>query len=208
MRTTLPLGLPDQALLDGATVSRFHRAQFLARRLFSLERVSWRETCALMFVAWLVPFLVHLVPWSGGRPLGVHLLPAFWTAFVAVYLYGRGVGVMVALVVPLLNFLTMGLPAAERVGLMSVEAVAFVVLAAVFVGRWPALRFAAPLAWLGARALALLVQWAVPAFGYTRDPVEHFAGSVVASLAGLGVLLAMNVLLVQLLPKDRDWDAE
>jgi len=25
----------------------------------------------LVVVAWLVPFLVHLIPWAGRRPLGV-----------------------------------------------------------------------------------------------------------------------------------------
>ncbi len=71
-------------MLNSATLPRIHRMQQTARRLFSLDRVTWRETAILMLVAWLVPFLVHLVPWAGPRPLGVYLLPAFWTAFVAV----------------------------------------------------------------------------------------------------------------------------
>ena len=49
------------------------------------RKAGLRETAALLFVAWLVPFAVHLVPWSGDRPLGAYLLPMFWTAFVAVY---------------------------------------------------------------------------------------------------------------------------
>lgn len=187
---------------------RLHRMQLTARRLFSLERVSWRETLVLMAVAWLVPFLVHLIPWAGPRPLGVHLLPAFWTAFVAVYVYGFGTGALVALVVPFANFCTTGLPALERTGLMTVELVAFVGFAALLVNRWPALRLAAPLAWLPAKLLAIAVQWAFPVFDYTRNPVDHFVGSTSNSLAGLGVLLALNLALVQLLPKDRDWDAE
>ena len=187
---------------------QIHRMQLTARRLFSLERATWRETLVLMIVAWLVPFLVHLIPWSGPRPLGLHLLPAFWTAFVAVYAYGFGVGLLVALVVPAVNFCTTGLPALDRMGLMSLELVAFVGFAALLVHRWPALRLAAPLAWLPARALAIAVQWALPGFGYTRDPFEHWLGSLSGSLAGLGVLLALNLALVRLLPKDRDWEAE
>ena len=195
-------------MLNYATSPRISRMKQTARRLFSLDRVTWRETAILMLVAWLVPFLVHLVPWAGPRPLGVYLLPAFWTAFVAVYLYGFGVGALVALVVPAVNLLTTGLPVAERTVLMTVELVAFAGFAAVAVRRWPSLQFAAPLAWLPARAVAILVQWALPVFGSTRSPVEQFTGSVVNSLAGLGVLLAVNMALVHLLPKDRDWDAE
>lgn len=195
-------------MLNYATFPRIHRMQLTARRLFSLDRVTWRETAILMVVAWLVPFLVHLLPWAGPRPLGVYLLPAFWTAFVAVYLYGFGVGALVALVVPVVNLLTTGLPAAERTALMSIELVAFVGFAAFMVRRWPALRFAAPLAWLGARALVVLLQWALPVFNSTRSPLEHFTTSLTNGLPGLGVLLAVSLALVHLLPKDLDWDAE
>jgi hypothetical protein len=182
--------------------------QLTARRLFSLNRVSWRETAILMAVAWLVPFLVHLFPWAGPRPLGAHLLPAFWTAFVAVYLYGFGIGALVALVVPVTNLLTTGLPVSGRLALMTFELVAFVGFAALLVRRWPVLRFAAVLAWLPARALTVGVEWALPVFGSTRSPLERFTGSVSDGIWGLGVLLLVNVALVHLLPKDRDWDAE
>lgn len=180
----------------------------VARRLFSLGRASWRETLVLMLVAWLVPFLVHLIPWSGDRPLGAHLLPAFWTAFVAVYLYGFGIGTVVALVVPVVNFAMTGLPVTERTALMTLELVAFASCAALLVQRWPALRFAAVFAWLAARAVAIAVQWALPAFDYSRHPVDHFVSSTTAAWSGLAVMLAVNFALVRLLPKDRDWDAE
>jgi len=186
----------------------FHRMQVTARSFFSLQRVSWRETLVLMVVAWLVPFLVHLVPWSGPRPLGVHLLPAFWTAFVAVYLYGGGIGLLVALVVPAVNLLTTGLPAWERVAPMMLELAAFVGIAMWLVRRWPAAFFVAPIAWLLARVVTLGVQWAVPVLHYTLNPVEHFLSSAQSSLAGIGVLLVINFVLVRLLPKDAQWDAE
>lgn len=195
-------------MITYASPSRFQRMQVSARSFFSLTRASWRETLVLMVVAWLVPFLVHLIPWAGPRPLGVHLLPAFWTAFVAVYFYGAGIGVLVALVVPAVNALTTGLPVSDRVFAMSVELMAFVAFAALALRRWPSLRTIAPLAWLPAYALSLAVQWAVPMFGYQRDIVAHFAGTLSNVWAGLLVLLALNAVLVRLLPKDADWEAE
>lgn len=195
-------------MITYAPVSRFQRMQVSARSFFSLSRASWRETLVLMVVAWLVPFLVHLVPWDGVRPLGVHLLPAFWTAFVAVYLYGAGVGVLVALVVPVVNTITTGLPVSDRVLAMSVELIAYVAFVAIAVRRWPSFRLVAPLAWLPAYAVSLAVQWAVPTFGYARNPFAHFGGTLANVWAGLLVLLALNAALVRLLPKDADWDAE
>lgn len=195
-------------MITSASVSRFQRMQVSARSFFSLTRASWRETLVLMVVAWLVPFLVHLIPWSGVRPLGVHLLPAFWTAFVAVYLYGAGVGVLVALVVPVVNMITTGLPVSDRVLVMSVELIAYVALAAMAVRRWPSFRFAAALAWLPAYAFSLVVPWVVPTFEAARNPFAHFGGTLASVWPGLLVLLMINVALVHLLPKDADWDAE
>ncbi|MBX3738881.1 MAG: hypothetical protein KF715_19465 [Candidatus Didemnitutus sp.] len=195
-------------MITSAPISRLQRMQVSARSFFSLTRASWRETLVLMAVAWLVPVLVHLIPWSGPRPLGVHLLPAFWTAFLAVYLYGAGVGVLVALVVPVVNALTTGLPVSDRVLAMSVELAAYVAFAALAVRRWPSLRVTAPLAWLPAYALVLAVQWVVPSFGPQRNPLEHFAATLVQVWPGLVVLLVLNVALVHLLPKDADWEAE
>jgi hypothetical protein len=182
--------------------------QLTARRLFSFDRASWRETAVLMVVAWLVPFLIHLLPWAGPRPLGAHLLPAFWTAFVAVYLYGFSIGAFVALVVPVTNLLTTGLPVSNRTALMTVELIAFVGFAALLLRRWPGLRSVAVLAWLPARAVAVATEWALPIFQSARNPVDQFTGSLVNGVWGLAVLLAVNVALVHLLPKDQDWDAE
>jgi hypothetical protein len=178
--------------------------QTATRSLFSLKTAGWRETLVLMAVSWLVPVLVHLVPWDGPRPLGVYLLPAFWTAFVAVYFYGAGVGLLVALVTPVANLLLTGLPMLGMMGMLSLELAGFVAASAWLLRRWPAFRFAAPLAWLPARALAIAVQWAVPAFGDHRNPFAHLRDSTTGSLAGLIVLLVINIALVRLAPRERD----
>lgn len=185
---------------------RLLRMQSTARRLFSLGQASWRETLVLMFVAWLVPFVVHLVPWDGVRPLGAHLLPAFWTAFVAVYLYGFRIGALIALVVPVANLVATGLPVPARAVLLSLELVLFVGFAAWLLHRWPSLRFAAVIAWPVAMALTALVRWlwSEP----SRPILDSIAANVTGGLAGLGVLAALNLALVQLLPKDRAWDAD
>ena len=39
--------------------------------------------------------MVHLIPWTGARPIGAYLLPMFWTAFVATYLFGSRIGALV-----------------------------------------------------------------------------------------------------------------
>ena len=174
----------------------------------SLTRAGWRENLVIVATAWAVPFLVHLVPFEGPRPLGVYLLPSTWTVFVAVYLYGLRSGLLAALVLPGVNFVVTGLPAASQIALTTVELCAYATVVALLTARWPSFSPGAALAWLPAKAAAIALQWAVPAFAYQRNPLEHFFGSVRNGLTGLAVLIAINAVLVALVPKDRDWDAE
>jgi hypothetical protein len=172
-----------------------------SRAVFVTPRATWRETTVLLAVAWLVPVLVHVLPWNGPRPLGVYVLPVFWTTFLAVYFRGAAPGLLVGLVTPALNLLFTGLPAVNSAGPMSLEIAFFVLVAALLVGRWPGFGLAAPLAWVAAKALVVGVQFFVPALGDAGDPLPHLARSAQNGLAGLGVLAVINVLLVAFYPK-------
>ena len=182
------------------------RMQLLLRRLFPLRPLTWRGAVSLMLVAWLVPLVVHLVPWAGARPLGAHLLPAFWAAFVAVYLYGLGGGLVVALTVPVVKFLTGGLPWFGNAGELSLELVLFSGFAALALHRWPAVRVTAPVAWLAAKVAAVGVLVATSARVGGGPWSDVLLSALATALPGLGVLLALNTALVFLLPKERDWD--
>ena len=181
----------------------------LSPGLFSSARATWREAAVLLLSSWLVPVLIHLLPALGHRENGVYLIPAFWAAFMAVYFYGSALGVVVALVTPLINLMLTGLPAAGWVGPMSLELVAYTLTCAWLLRRWGTLWLIAPFAYIPAKAFALGVIWAVPAFHARRDVLNHLLDSTCNALPGLGVLLVINLALVLLAPREqgRDWDA-
>ncbi len=172
------------------------------------KAVGWREAAVLVAAAWLVPFLVHLIPWSGVRPLGVYVLPVFWTTFLAVYFYGTLPGLAIGLVTPLVNLALTGLPALRMVGAMGMEVAFFVGVAALLAGRWPGFWVTAPLAWVAAKALTITVQFLVPAFEYSGQPWQHLVRSTQNGLAGLAVLAVINGLLVAFYPKTDAWEQE
>ncbi|MDB6165372.1 MAG: hypothetical protein JWQ83_512 [Lacunisphaera sp.] len=169
---------------------------------------GWRETTILLAAAGLVPFLVHLLPWSGHRPLGVYVLPVFWTTFIALYFRGAGLGLLVGLVTPVINLLVTGLPVSTTIGSMALEVGCFTLAAALLVRRWPGFRFTAPLAWIIAKGLAVTVQYFIPAFAEYETPWAHLTRSTQNGLAGLAVLAVINVLLVGFYPKTDAWEKE
>ncbi|MES2696052.1 MAG: hypothetical protein V4773_21445 [Verrucomicrobiota bacterium] len=166
----------------------------------TFRKASVRETAVLLAVAWLVPFLVHLAPWAGERPLGAHLLPMFWATFVAAYFYGAPLAVVVGLFAPALNLAVTGLPALRFLGLMSAELAIFAVLTALAVRRWPRFVLIAPLSYLVAKALVtggLLVVGTMD--GATVGAV--LLRAPVTGLAGLVALAGIDAALVWFFPK-------
>lgn len=163
------------------------------------KRATVRETAVLLVVAWLVPFVVHLLPWSGDRPLGAHLLPLFWTAFVAVYLYGLRVGVLVGLFAPAINLALTGLPALPRLAQMSFEVTVFVLVTWLIVRRRATWWLAAPLGYVVAKLAAtlLLALTGESAGGmWAAVPISLFN-----ALPGLVVLAAVNFAVSKYYPK-------
>lgn len=152
----------------------------------------------LLAVAWLVPFLVHVLPWSGARPLGAHLLPMFWATFVAVYFYGLRVGLLTGLFAPVINLIATGLPALQFLSVLAFELVVFAVFAWVMVSRKRSFWLTAPLGYVVAKICSSTVQLLVAPFGDLGEPLRFFLGSLQNGLAGLAVLALINFGLVRL----------
>ena len=164
------------------------------------HRPTVRATALLLLAAWVVPFVVHLIPWTGARPIGAYLLPMFWTAFVATYLFGSRIGALVGVFVPVLNVLLTGLPDVARLGSSVAELVVFAVVAAALVSRFPRLMLAAPLAYVVAKlaSAALLAALRSDASGLAPATL---GASLTRALAGLAVLLVINLVLIRLRAK-------
>jgi hypothetical protein len=170
-------------------------------RVVGFKKAGLRETAVLLALAWLVPLLVHLLPWAGERPLGAYLLPMFWTAFVAVYLYGAAMGVVVGLFASAVNLLVTGLPALPLLSVLSLELAVFALVSAWAVRRTPRLLLIAPLAYGVAKLASTGLVIVVPGIAAGAAPGAFLVGSLTAAAAGLVVLAAINAALIRWYPK-------
>jgi len=165
------------------------------------KKLTVREAAVLLALAWLVPFLVHLAPWSGARPLGAYLLPVFWATFIAVYFYGAAAGLLTGLLVPAISLAVTGLPAWRAVGSMSLELIVFVLATTWAVRRAPGFWLLAPLGYLVAKTVSALLLSAATTLGSAAAAGHFLAHMLVGGAAGLVVLALINGALVKFYPK-------
>lgn len=165
------------------------------------RKFTAREAAVLFALAWLVPFLIHLVPWGAARPLGAYLLPVFWVTFVALYFYGLTAGLLTGLFAPAVNLLVTGLPAWRFFGTMGLELVVFVLFTTWAVRQSPRFWLWAPLGYFVAKTVAALLVSAPTVVGGPDAAGYFFTHLVVGGAAGLAVLALINGALVRYYPK-------
>jgi len=165
------------------------------------KKMTVRETALLLALAWLIPFLVHLVPWTGVRPLGAYLLPVFWATFVAVYFYGATAGLLTGLFAPAVTLLVTGLPAWRSFGSTAVELVVFVLVASWAVRSAPRSWLWAPLGYVAAKTVAAFTLAFSETVNHPDAAGYFFTHLLVGGGAGLLALALINAALVKWYPK-------
>lgn len=172
----------------------------------AVRKSGRRDSALLLVVAWLIPLGIHLIPWRGDTSLTVSLLPVFWAALVAVYLYGGGVGLLVGLAAPLVDFLVMGFPASRDVFILAIEVTVFVAVIRQLIRRAPGFWWMAPFGYIAARVASIAME-TLPDFHGVKAPLALLLGSLQIALPGLALLALINGVLVKISPQPDDWDA-
>jgi hypothetical protein len=146
-------------------------------------------TAVVLAASLLLPLLFHLLPVSGGPPLGARLLPIFYAPLIAVLLFHPAVALTAALAAPSINHLLTGRPAPEMVPVLTLELLLFVGLILLARRRWPVSPLIAPLAYLLAK---------LAADAMLGLPWSGVIASLQLALPGVAILFALNLAVVLL----------
>lgn len=149
---------------------------------------------------WLVPFLIHLIPFSGAIPLGARLLPIFYAPLLAAWLFNPIVGIASSLLMPFINHAFTGMPAFNVAVMLSVELGIFSLILIICKNRCPRLPLLAPFAVIVGKIVSALLLFIIPLA--PLSPWAYFTSSVFNAIPGLLVLLAINLTLIRL-PHER-----
>jgi hypothetical protein len=140
-----------------------------------------------------LPFLVHLAPPVGGIQMGAIVLPIFYAALVAVFLFHPAVSIVAAMLAPYINYLIMGRPTLPVASALSVEVLAFSGVLLALHRKNVYTVWAIPAAYLLAKIASGAVSFAVMP-GYS---LAQWSGSIVTALPGLLILSLLYALMLR-----------
>lgn len=158
----------------------------------AISQLSWRETktygLATLFIAGniLLPQLCHLIPQGG-----LMLLPIYFFTLIGAYKYGLTVGLLTAVLSPIVNNLLFGMPPVPMLPAILVKSIVLALAAALIasrVGRVTLLGVA--LAVLAYQGIGTIAEWAITGSAATalHDIRIGFPGILIQVFGGWAVL--------------------
>lgn len=151
-----------------------------------------KTTAILVAIASVLPLLVHLIPPYQGTPMGAILLPMFYVPLIALLFYRTHVGVIVAVLAPIINYLITGLPHWQFIALLGFELLVFTLIAHRLLRSVVFAWVAAPLAFLLAKAISMGLLTFVPLLEST-EPLLYFRNALSYAVPGILLLWVINV---------------
>ena len=140
----------------------------------------------------LIPFLIHFIPVSGS-PAGAVLLPIFIAPFIAVVFFRLNVGIIAALLSPVLNYLLTGNPIYGIIGIITLELSLFVFITWLLIKVKFVKYFAAPVGVIISMFISQII----------FSSLSHFAAVLIVGLPGIVLISLINILIFPLAKKSK-----
>jgi hypothetical protein len=143
----------------------------------------------------LLPFLVHLIPFSGSTPLGAYLLPMFISPLVAAF-YLSPVGLLAAaFIAPLVNHALTGIPSVEVLPTLIIELVVFSLILSWIFQRKSEFAAMSTFAFIAAKLSGFFIVQLILGKGMSWSGFVAFLSSIWITVPGLLVLFLFERLL-------------
>jgi len=154
------------------------------------------QSTVVISLAFLLPFMVHLIPFSGEIPLGARFLPIFYAPLLAAFWNLRTAGIA-TIAMPFVNLLTTGNPPSQFALIMTLEVAVFLLIAWNLKSMKKINIVTGPLAYLGAKVISSTILGITLILGYTQiAPLDFAMNSVLNGIPGIIVMFIISYFLV------------
>jgi hypothetical protein len=156
-----------------------------------------KHTVMMLAISIIIPFCIHVLPATGGIPMGARLLAFFYAPFIAAIFFRPHVAFITALSSPLLNSLCTGHPARELVGILTVELVLFcsIIFSLTKTGHFKTI--SVPFSLIASVVLTSLLLKIIPAFYPETSPAAFLVDTITRGLPGIFLLSSFNFFVVK-----------
>lgn len=154
-------------------------ATITLRKIWVEWEVNWIIAAVACSVA--LPFLLHCIPNQSSVPIGAQFLPMFYAPFIAVFFFRPHVGMITALIAPLMNSWLTGLPVKEKIGFLTAELLIFTLISLWLIKKFP--RF------FTNACLAFVASTVICSYCFGAD---QLLTTLHNSLTGIALLLLIN----------------
>ena len=145
----------------------------------------------------LLPIIVHLIPFSGSRPLGAYLLPMFIAPLVAAF-YVSPIGlVLAALLAPIINTALTGMPQVSMLYFVTSELIVFSLLVFLFVQKEKVFPGFSALAFLLAKLVVMLPKILILSGGLVLPAIGQNLTGLAVAIPGVLLLLVVERLFLR-----------
>ena len=179
-----------------------YNSQTIAVERKLIDKLQIKEMVFVLVFSVLLQVLIHFIP-SGSEPAGTYLLPLFYAPFIAVLFFSLQVGITVALLSPICNYLITGNPVPGLLGIISIELVAFVLLTKLFSNYNITRYINAPVSFILTKVFSSFVILLLPFLFLEGNVWSYFSSSINTGLAGILILFIINYFAVKLYQKIR-----
>ena len=158
-----------------------------------MEGLELRAIGAVFAAAVVVPWIIHFIPAADGIPWGQRLLPMFIAPLIGVAYFPLHVGLIPALLAPVTNGIITGLPYGNLVLVLTIQLVIFTLLSSYALQKRRGLWFAAPLAYVAAKAFTAVLLMIIPFLAAGGPDYSLTFQSLWQSSPGILLLLLVNI---------------
>ena len=162
-----------------------------------LTKLQIKETAIILILSVFIPFLIHFLPDYNGIVVGAILLPMFWAPYIAVKFFKFHVGLIAALVSPVINYLITGNPRIEIMTLMTIQLTLFVITAGLLKNLKTLKYLNAFLSYIIAVVSASILLILIPSLMPGLVIGNYFTAAFVTAIPGIVMLIAINFMSVK-----------
>lgn len=159
-------------------------------KLSELNLVS--QITLIAAVSIIITFTVHLIPNINNKPIGVYLIPLFYTPVIALHIFKAMPIAIVSAITPYFFYLLIGKPDLDSAAFLSMEVFSFTLIMSYLMNRFKKLKIASLISFASAKLISYCLMFLIPVLAIKEMSLSAYFYTLFISFPGLMIMLLIE----------------